>query len=104
MGTASTTRRCAGCGRVKRLQGQGLPLARIRARLGASGGEASVLSRVEHLRAELQRLDAEVAAAAPEDEHARATLRAAVAGAASDAATLAQALMRLLTAGMVGLL
>ena len=77
----------------------------------APGGEASVLPRVEQLRAELQRLDADVAAlapqvaaAAPEDEHARAARRAAFAGAARDAATLAQALVELRSAGTVGLL
>jgi MerR family transcriptional regulator, copper efflux regulator len=96
---------------VKLLQAQGLPLGAIRARLEAPGGDAGVLPHVEQLRAELRRLEGEVAAlapqlaaATPEDEQARGALRASLAGAASYAAALAQELLGLLSAGMFGLL
>ena len=96
---------------VKLLQAQGLPLGAIRARLDAPGGDAGVLPRVEQLRADLRRLEGEVAAlapqlaaAAPEDEPTRGALRDSLAGAASYAATLAQELMGLVNAGLPGLL
>ena len=94
---------------IKGLRVQGLHLDAIRVRLDAAGGEADILPRVEQLRAELRRIEGEVAelaprlaAAPPADERARGALQASLTGAASYALTLAQELMDLLSRTPLG--
>ena len=94
---------------IKTLQAQGLSLDAIKERLTLPGIEIDLLPRVEHLRAELRRLEDEVstltpqlASATPQDERSRVALQASVAAAATYALTLAQELMNLLNRGLLG--
>jgi MerR family transcriptional regulator, copper efflux regulator len=94
---------------IKALQAQGLPLEAIKGRLAAPTGEADLLPRIEFLRAELRRLEGEVAELAPhlaaragEDSRLRGALQASITGAAAYALTLAQELMELLNRGGLG--
>lgn len=94
---------------IKTLQAQGLSLEAIKARLTTAENDADLLPRVEHLRAELRRLEDEVAtltpqlaSAAPQDLRSRIALQSAVAAAATYALTLAQELMTLLNGGLLG--
>lgn len=94
---------------IKMFQAQGLSLEAIRERLATIGNDADLLPRVEHLRAELHRLEDEVAtltpqlaSAAPPDASSRIAMQTAVAAAATYALTLAQELMTLLNKGLLG--
>ncbi len=93
---------------IKLLQAQGLTLEEIRARLDELT-EADLLPRLEHLRAELRRLESEVAeigprlaAPGPSDNATTKALQATVAGAAAYALSLAQELVELLSNSNLG--
>lgn len=94
---------------IKLLQGQGLSLEAIRARLAEAGESAELLPRVEHLREELRRLEGEITTLTPQlavvppgDERTRLALQASIAASATYALTLAQELMNLLNRGLLG--
>ena len=95
---------------IKALQAQGLPLEAIRQRLDELGSNADLLARIEHLQAELLRLEGEVAELGPQlasvarqDVPRRAALQAQIASAATSALTLSQELMELLNRDGFGL-
>lgn len=94
---------------IKMLQGQGMSLEQIRARLAEAGESAELLPRVEHLREELRRLESEITALTPQlatasqgDDRTRMALQTSIAASATYALTLAQELMALLNRGLLG--